>query len=278
MTNRRFQILTVDAAVALALMISVSCAQRQPAGNGAAASSSPSAGPVANGQIELRQMPAGKNFSGFLKDYSNLKPNPDLGKNALTFAKPDERRNLHRYIAIIVDPVQVYLASDADRSKLPEKGPGVGARYFHKALLEAVSGAFPPVDQPGPLVLRLRAALIGLDVGHEIPAAERSADSSDSFDRSIDISKVAVEMELVDSETGEQIAAMVDREKLGDGAQIGDAHFSRQEKWAAAREAFDGWAKRVRDFLDSAHKLSVEDVKRADQSYRPYSEQPANQK
>ena len=98
------------------------------------------------------------------------------------------------------------------------------------------------------------------------------AAADNALDRTVNIGKVAVEMELVDSQTGEQIASMVDRETLGSGAEIGAVNFSREEKWAAAREAFDGWARRVRDFLDSADELSPEDAKRADQSYRPYGD------
>jgi hypothetical protein len=222
-------------------------------------------------------MPAGKEFSGFLKDYSNLKPNPNLDGSALTFARADEQKNLHRYIAVIVDPVQVYLASDADESKLPAKARGVGARYFQKALAGAVSSAFPVVVEPGPLVLRLRSAIIGVDVGGEIPAADKPSDPDDAIDRAINIGKVGVEMELVDSETGEQIAAMVDRENLGAGAEIGAVHFSRQEKWRAAEDAFDGWARRVRNFLDAAHEVPAKDAKRADLSYRPYGGEVAKQ-
>ncbi len=80
-------------------------------------------------------------------------------------------------------------------------------------------------------------------------------------------------MELVDSETGEQIAAFVDRENLGKGAEVGSAKFSRYEKFMAARQAFDGWAARVREFLDSAHELSGEDAARAARSYLPYGQQ-----
>ncbi|MFL6449454.1 MAG: DUF3313 domain-containing protein [Bryobacteraceae bacterium] len=234
------------------------------------------AGTESNGQgtneqsIELRKVPAGQEFSGFLKDYSNLKPNPTLDRKALTFAKTDARKNLHKYIAVIVEPVQVYLASDADESKLPDKARGVGARYFHKALVDAVSSAFPVTDEPGPLVLRLRSALIGVDVGAEVSPADKSSDPDGALDRTVNIGKVAVEMELVDSDTGEQIAAMVDREPLGAGAEIGSVQFSKQEKWAAARHAFDGWAHDLRNFLDNAHELSSEDAKRADESYQPY--------
>ncbi len=240
--------------------------------------SAPVSAQGADEQVALRKMPANQEFSGFLQNYSNLKANPNVGTDVLTFVRTDEQKNLHKYIAMIVEPVQVYLASDADpSSKLPEKAPGTAAAYFHKALAGAVSSAFPIVDQPGPLVLRLRSAIIGIEAGREIPAADKPTDGADAFHRAVNIGKVGVEMELVDSESGEQIAAMVDREKLGDGAEIGTVHFSKQEKWAAAREAFDGWARRVREFLDSAQELSPEDAKRADQSYRPYNDQEAKQ-
>src|SRR6516225_9736218 len=68
-------------------------------------------------QVVLRKMPAGKQFSGFLTDYSNLKPNPDVEGSPLTYVKADERKNLHKYIGMIVDPVQVYVATDVDDSK-----------------------------------------------------------------------------------------------------------------------------------------------------------------
>ncbi|MFL6352657.1 MAG: DUF3313 domain-containing protein [Bryobacteraceae bacterium] len=222
--------------------------------------------------IQLRKMAAGQEFSGFLKDYSNLKPNPSVGSNALSFAKSDARKNLHKYIAVIVEPVQVYLASDADESKLPDKARGVAARYFHKALIDAVSSAFPVTDEAGPLVLRLRSALIGVDIGADVSGAAKSSVSDGALDRTVNIGKVAVEMELVDSETGEQIAAMVDREPLGAGAEIGSVEFSKHEKWAAARQALDGWAHDVRIFLDDAEELSSEDAKRADESYQPYGQ------
>ncbi len=261
-------------AITLILVFGVSCARQSPTTESTTTTSAqPSGGQAENGSIVLKKMPAGKEFSGFLKDYSQLKPNPNMDGNALTFVNADEKKNLHKYIVMIVDPVQVYLASDADESKLPEKARGVGARYFHSALVEAVSSAFPVVDQPGPLVLRLRTAIIGVDIGSQIAAADKPANAEEALDHGINIGKVGVEMELVDSQTGEQIAAMVDRENLGSGTEIGSVNFSRQEKYAAAREAFDGWAHRVREFLDSSQALSPEDAKRADQSYRPYGEE-----
>jgi hypothetical protein len=86
---------------------------------------------------------------------------------------------------------------------------------------------------------------------------------------------VGVEMELLDSVTGEQIAAAVDREPLGVGAEVASANLTRHEKSMAARAAFDEWASRLRTFLNRAHELSGEDIKRADESYKPYGTAPA---
>ncbi len=81
-------------------------------------------------------------------------------------------------------------------------------------------------------------------------------------------------MELVDSETGERIAAMVDQSAPPVGAEVGAEYFTRVERFAAARQAFDRWASRVREFLDSAHELTGKDAEQADKAYKPYSGAP----
>jgi hypothetical protein len=217
----------------------------------------------------VRKIAAGAEFAGFLKDYASLKPNPNLDGDALTFAATDAKQNLRSYFAIIVDPVEVYIATDADESKVSDSARIALTNYFQHALIRAVSDAFPLVEAPGPLTLRLRSALVGVDVGGEVAAGDVPADAK-PFERALNIGKVGVEMELVDSVSGERIAAMVDRAKLGTDAEVGAADFSRVQKVAAAREAFDEWASRVRIFLDSAHELKGEDAERAVRSYRPY--------
>ena len=219
--------------------------------------------PVETG-ASVKRMPAGQQFAGFLKDYSKLKPNAEF-ENTLSYVSKDEHKNVHKYIAVIVDPPVLYLATDADPKNLPDRGRTALADYFRVAITNAVHDAFPVVNEPGPLVLRLRTALIGVDVG-----SDAGQSKGDDLERAINIGKVGVEMELVDSETGEQIAAAVDRQNLGDGASIASANFSRDEKYRAAVQALDGWAARLRAFLDSAHELSAEEGAEADQAYHPY--------
>jgi len=225
--------------------------------------------PAAETKPGVKQIAAGQKFSGFLKDYDALTPNPNLDGEALTFAAKDAKQNLRSYFAIIVDPVEVYVATDADVNQVSDDARIALTNYFQHALVGAVSDAFPVVDTPSPLTLRLRTAIVGVDVGGQVSTGDVPSDAK-PLQRALNIGKVGVEMELVDSKTGERIAAMVDRTNLGDGAEVGAKDFSRVQKFAAAREAFDEWALRVRTFLDSEHELKGEDAVLADRSYQPY--------
>jgi hypothetical protein len=218
---------------------------------------------------ELKKMPPNAQFSGFLSKYDVLKQS-SIFENTLTYVKQDDAKNVHKYYAVIIDPVEIYAATNADTTKIPDRGRTALAEYFHNAITRAVSDAFPVAREPGPLVLRLRTALIGVDTASQ-PTGEKG---DDALEHGVDIGKVGVEMEMVDSVTGEQIVAAVDRQNLGQGAVVGSVNFSRDQKFEAAKEACDGWAARLRDFLDSAQDLSAEDSKRADASYKPYGDAP----
>ena len=154
--------------------------------------------PAVESKSAVKRVEPGKD-SGFLQDYSKLKPSEKLGGDALTYVNPDKMKSLHRYVAIIVDPVQVYVSSAADASLIPDSGRGAVAKYFEHALVEAVSDAFPVVDSPGPLVLRLRAALVGIDLGGKVAPLNDPALVAKPMDRAIVLEKVSVEIELVDS-------------------------------------------------------------------------------
>jgi len=221
-------------------------------------------------QQSVRRMPAGQEFSGYLSTYANLKANPEFD-STVSYVSQDPVKNIHKYVAVIVEPPVVYIATDTDEKALPDRGRTALAEYFQHAITDAVEDAFPIVQTSGPLVLRLRSAIVGVDVGQAVPADQKD---EKSLERPINIGKVGVEMEFVDSEQGQQIAAAVDRQSLGEGVMVGSANFSHEEKFRAATQAFDGWAKRLREFLDSAHQLSPDDVARAEKTNFPYAPQP----
>ncbi len=218
--------------------------------------------------VGLKKLQPDAKNAGFLSNYDDLKQNPNF-ENTLSYVKQNDVKNIRKYFAVIVEPVEIYVSTNSDVSKMPDRGRTALAAYFENAITRSVSDAFPVVREPGPLVLRLRTALIGVDLASEAAGGDKAAGA---LDRGLDIGKVGVEMEMVDSVTGEQIAAAIDRQNLGAGAIVGSENFSREEKFAAAKEAFDGWAARMRDFLDSVHELPKEAADRADASYQPYGE------
>ena len=249
-------------AVSLAALLAAACSQ-QPVRESSESSTSSAAATV-------KMVPAGQDNSGFLQDYSKLEPHPTI-EGAQTYVNPDELNDLNDYVAMIVDPVEVYIASDGDPASISEEGLAAVTGYFQYAITSAVADAFPIVDEPNPLALRLRSALVGVDVGEGPAAVEISEETGEALARSINVSEVIVEFELVDSESGEVIAAAVDTAKLGSGAEVGTTHFSRMERFEAAKAAFDEWASRLRDFLDAEHEIEGgPDEERASESYQPY--------
>ena len=123
----------------------------------------------------VKKMQPGEEFSGFLGDYSELKPNTNMEGAMLTYLNPDAMKSLRRYVACIVDPVEVYVSTDADESSIPEMGREAVANYFQHALALAVSDAYPVVDSPGPLVLRVRAAVVGWGASGDYFSNSRTA-------------------------------------------------------------------------------------------------------
>ncbi len=100
--------------------------------------SRPASDPIAN----VRKIPADKPFTGLLSSYDNLKPNPSF-ESAVTYVSQDPAKNLHKYVAVIVDPPIIYIASNADEKTLPDRGRAALAEYFQNAITEAVGDAFP---------------------------------------------------------------------------------------------------------------------------------------
>jgi hypothetical protein len=111
------------------------------------------------------------------------------------------------------------------------------------------------VDQPRPGVLWVRAAITQvkpskpvantlstvLPVGWVVSGATKAA-SGDNMGTG----EAASEMEVLDSMTGERLAAAVDRRQGGKSAFGG--------KWDDTKDAFDSWPKRFGQRLDEMRK------------------------
>jgi hypothetical protein len=94
--------------------------------------------------------------SGFLKDYSVLRPGGE-GEAAFRYIKPGVA--FSAYDKVLVEPVTIWAASEDSLKNVSEDDRSMIVDYLHTALVKRVGEKVSVVDEPGPGVLRLRAAI-----------------------------------------------------------------------------------------------------------------------
>jgi hypothetical protein len=75
----------------------------------------------------LKRLAPGAQFAGFLSDYGKLQPSPRV-ENTMVYVKQDDAKNIHKYIAVIIEPEEIYVATNADPAKVPDRGPPTRSR------------------------------------------------------------------------------------------------------------------------------------------------------
>jgi hypothetical protein len=174
--------------------------------------------------------------SGFLKDYSKLREGK--GDQAL-LVYINREVNFHIYDKVMIDPVSIIFSKDSKMAKLSDQDRQKMANYFHAALEENLSNDYIIASKPGSLTMRLRFALTDIT---ESQAVKDTVSNSLSIDSALDqitstatgshayLGDATAEMEILDSMTGQRLAAAVDR---------------RSGVWNNVKDACDFWAQRV---------------------------------
>lgn len=191
--------------------------------------------------------------SGFLGDYSQLRPGKD-GEAQLVYFNP--RADFRRYRKILLDPVAI-AASRAKESAfvaMDKKEQQVMVNYVDAMVRAKLGKSYLFVTKPGPDVMRLRIAItevqgasVVLDtVSSIVPfALALSTVKRIALDAHTGVGKAGVEMELKDSTSGVRLAAAVD-------AQVGRKFTFLFDKFSTYRtfdDAFDMWTTRLQERL-----------------------------
>ena len=173
----------------------------------------------------------------------------------LAYVRPGS--SLAGYTQVILDPVSVSFHKDwdpkkpgspfnisaADRERIAAGVARIVQDQFTKAL--TAKGGYPIVAAPGPGVLRVKADIINLYVtAPDVKAAGRTR----TYTRSA--GQMTLVAQLVDSESGEVIARLIDRREATNGGVM-----TRSSSVSNANEAqiiATRWARTLRSALDSA--------------------------
>jgi len=177
--------------------------------------------------------------SGFLEDYSRLHADENGDRSMQWWEREDF--NWNQYRKIILDSVVLYYHPDAKDTEIdPEKVKKL-TDYFRKAVGKKLADEYPVVTTPGPDVLRIKTAVT--EIIPASPAINYPAMAAVFFP--IDMGGAVIEVEFLDSETNEVLATMADKKM---GSPFKPRAFS---SLGYTRAAFDGWAKDLRNALDT---------------------------
>lgn len=158
-------------------------------------------------------------YSDFLSDYTQLQRSSDEYMHYI-YLPPGAENRLANYAAMMIDQPEFVLAADSAYKGMKPGDLMDLADTFRAAVTEVLAETYLIVDRPGPNVLLLRPALTNLQLkkprrkllGYTpvglVGGAVRSR-RSDLMNK-IDLRGLTIEMEVLDSNTEEQLAAIVE--------------------------------------------------------------------
>jgi hypothetical protein len=175
--------------------------------------------------------------AGFLSDYSNLE---EVNENHLVYLSG----NAGNYSKFIVDPVAMLYGQPEEKRIFSDEELEDLQVHFKTAVIEALTedDGYQVVEVAGPGTARLRIGIT--DVDDTIGALNITIYTKIT---GAGLGGAAMEGEVVDSMTGEQIAAV---SRWGSGSRILRAGFTHT---GDAKILMNRWAKDLRKRLDAAH-------------------------
>jgi len=175
-------------------------------------------------------------YSGYLSDYSRLKES-STEKNYFSY----RAENISNYTKFIIDPVEMLYQPNTNEKELSKKELKDLQAYLHHNLVKALTSGDDPltiVDKAGDNVARLRVAIT--QVKKTIGALNLTIYTKVT---GVGLGGVSVEGELLDSITGEQVAAVI---RWGSGSRVLRAGF---KKTGDAEILLKKWSKELKKKL-----------------------------
>lgn len=212
---------------------------------------------------------ADEEFSGFLSNYEQLQPVPGYVADWV-YLVPDSSERFAQYDALMIDQPEVFIAPDSKYKGMKPDDLKALADSFRAAVAEELVGAYRIVDAPGPGVLYLRFATTDLQLKKkknlldftpigavtnvvpgvkQVKEAIRNAAIEDLAKR-ISLIEVTVEAEVLDSLTGERIAALI--EQLGQRKDRESDLEQEATSWDEVDGVVRAFARRLACGLDNA--------------------------
>ncbi len=178
--------------------------------------------------------------SGFLGDYPRMRPSPRIS-GAWGWWNP--RKRISDYVKIMIDPVTVYLHPQAQSHGVNPDELQELADYFRDEMASRIlsSGKYEIVRRAGPGVLRIRAAITDVQPNKVVLNVTPAVGAT-----GLGVGGASVEVECLDTESGERILAVIATRKADPFEVQADS-----SKWGQTRAVLREWAQVLREALDN---------------------------
>jgi hypothetical protein len=186
--------------------------------------------------------------SGFMGDYSGLQPDPDR-PGAMRYIKTDA--DISKYNKIAMTPIEIWYDPASEYKGISPDDLKHIADNMRGVIVKELEPDYPVVDTAGPDVLAARMAIANVKISKKkrnllnfTPAGFALYTLKDIAGANVNLADAVIEVEMLDSTTGEQLGMLVDRLSAS-GEQI---------TWQKLEEALVFYARRFRSHLDAEHK------------------------
>jgi len=185
--------------------------------------------------------------SGFLKDYSKLHAAVNDTEATLVYFTPDTTK-FKSYTKVWLEPVQVWRGEKSDAKDLDEKDAHYLSQFLWSRFNEEFRKDYIMVQEAGSGVMRFRVGITEAsknipvldNLTAALPVSPALSDARKSFGvTQAFVGTATIEVEVTDSQTGELLAAAVDRR--GGGKYV----WKSLHRWGDVEEAFTYWAKKI---------------------------------
>lgn len=145
--------------------------------------------------------------------------------------------NWHNYQRILLDPISIVGDAAANEALKDNEELSSLITYYHDTLVEKLGPEYQVVNNPGPDVLRIRVAIADIDTSSPILNAVTTA----ALFVPLDMGGASIEVEFLESQTGELLAAMAER-KMGTPLQL----MSSFSELGHVKNAIEQWAEELK--------------------------------
>jgi len=192
-------------------------------------------------------------YSDFLSDYSKLEKSSDKYMD-YTYLAPSAPNKMANYSAVMIDQPEIFIAPNSKYKGMKPDDMKALADAFRGAMAQSLSATYMIVDQPGPNVLYVRFAISNIQLKKKkkglfsytpiglVAGAAKSAMTTD-FTKKIDLKGLTMEMEILDSNSEEQLAALLETRS---------GKKDEPASWAELEALIAVYSQRVRCRLDNA--------------------------